>query len=251
VEINIHNKGLRSVWLGNDINSVPAPVFVSVFLEGNEKQIFTPYEVKTENLLSQPVALVFNKEGGKISPRRAITLFYQLAPGVYTIKLEGKGSYYQPRQVRLVLPEQRKEAVSAPQEKNRDAEKEEDNQSKEIKEERSPVMKQPTMDNSIFEEIQNTSETMLASLKEGEILVFFHGFAKVQNNSEETDASPKFRISIFTKDRKVVEQFIHLGDKIVGDWLLSEFSPQRETITLNYKGQLFVATIGKYYKLQS
>jgi len=41
-----------------------------------------------------------------------------------------------------------------------------------------------------------------------------------------------------------------LGDKIAGDWVLSEFSPQRETITLNFKGQLFVATVGKYYKLQ-
>lgn len=251
VEINIHNSGLRSVWLGNDIRYVPAPVYVSVSQEENNEKMFAPYEVKTENFSSQPFSAVFNKEGGKIGPKKAITLYYQLAPGIYTIRLEGKGDYYQPKQIRLVLPEQKKEVT--PQQ--REEKKTEIENSKENTSEGKPIKnnlneKQPTPESSIFKELQENSEAMMTSLREGEVLVFFHGFAKVSDNSSENNSSPKFRVSIYTKDKKVVDQFIRLGETIIGDWIVSEFSPQRETITLNYKGQLFVATVGKYYKLQ-
>jgi len=254
VEINIHNKGMRSVWLGNDIRYVPAPVYISVFVEGDEKQNFMPYEVKTESFSSQPIALVFNKEGGKIGPKKAVTLFYQLTPGTYTIKLEGNGNYYQPKQIRLVLPEQKKENTPPQQEKKPNLENKEEKVNEGQKEDNDKVenntAKEPlTVEPSIFMEVQNTSEATLASLREGEILIFFHGFAKVVDKTEGNNNSPQFRVSLYTRDKKAIEQFVRLGDKIAGDWVLSEFSPQRETITLNFKDQLFVATVGKYYKL--
>ncbi|MGC8738052.1 MAG: hypothetical protein ACP5UA_05310 [Candidatus Hydrogenedens sp.] len=255
VEINIHNKGMRSVWLGNDIRYVPAPVYVNVIMEGNEKQNFMPYEVTTETFSSQPIALVFNKEGGRIGPTKSITLFYQLAPGVYIFRLEGKGNYYQPKQIRLVLPEQKKENVPPQKEENPVIENNkekviEKNEENNTRIENNTVTDSATAEQSIFMELQNTSETALRFLQEGEVLVFFHGFAKVVDKTEGNNSSPQFRVSLYTKDKKTMEQFFRLGDKIVGDWILSEFSPQRETITLNFKGQLFVATVGKYYKLK-
>ncbi len=251
VEINIHNNGWRSVWLGNDIRYVPTPVYINVSQEGNENEVFTPYEVKTENFTLLPFGLVFNKEGGKISPKRAITLYYQLAPGVYTFKLEGKGNYYQMKQVRLVLPEQKKEGRSQQEEKKTGIGDRKENES-----ERNPVennhldKKQSTTESSIFNEVQNNSEETLTTLREGEVLIFFHGFAKVSDSFGENNSSPQFRISVYTKDKKVIDQFIRLGEKVVGDWVLSEFSPQRETMTLSYRGQLFIATTGRYYKLR-
>lgn len=249
VEINIHNNGWRTVWLGNDIRYVPAPVYTNVYQEGNEKEAFTPYEVKTGNFISQPFGLVFNKELGRISPKKAITLYYQLAPGVYTVELEGKGNYYQPKRVRLVLPEQRKEEPPKQEEKIR-IENQKENESDGKPVENSLDKKQSTTERSIFIELQNNSDVPLSSLQEGEVLIFFHGFAKASERSGENNLSPKFRISVYTKDKKVMDQFIRLGEKVVGDWVLSEFSPQRETITLNYRGQLFIATTGRYYKLK-
>ncbi len=250
VEINVLNTGMRSVWLGNDISSVPAPVFVSVLQEGNEKQVFTPYEVKTESFAIRPISEIFNKEGGRISPGKGITLYYQVPPGTYIVKLEGKGNYYKKKQIRLVLPEQKKEEKSPTAPDTKPEIEKTDKTEKKGENNYTDTLPTDTDSSSIFREVQGKAEDVSHTLNEGEVMVFFHGFAKLPENSEGNGVSHKFRISVFTKDGKTVDQFIKLGEKIAGDWILSEFSPQRETITLNYKRQFFIASTGKYYILK-
>ncbi|HOK09866.1 MAG TPA: hypothetical protein PLT82_09620 [Candidatus Hydrogenedens sp.] len=248
VEISLYNKGLRSVWIGNDLAQVPAPVFVKVYSETDEKKEYFPYEAKIGGKERLAFEKVFNQADGKVPPKREAFLYYQLPSGTYIVKLLGEGPIYQPKQIRLVLPEQKKDTS---QDKPVDA-----NQV-EIKKENqavdSLVETQETniskVEGSIFEELSDTEASNMR-LSSGELLVFFHGFAQVTNGSGENSNSPKFRISIRTSDSNVSEKFANLGERIAGDWILSEFSQQRETITLNYKGKIFIAKIGKYYKLQ-
>jgi len=246
VEVSIYNRGMRSVWLGNNLNYVPAPVFVRVFPEGNEEQSLDPYEIKTEEKTVEPFQSVFNKEGGEIGPRETMILYYQLPPGVYTIKLEGKGKYYKAKQIRLVLPEQKKE--NTPKNQNAGTKSETENKT-EGEDKGNTEVNQTQKENIKFEEIENGDKITSIPLKEGEVLVYFHGFGNIRNETE-GNATPKFRITLRSPDDKVFERFINLGEKIVGDWVLAEFSPQRETITLKCQEEIYIAQRGKYYKLK-
>ncbi|HOV32482.1 MAG TPA: hypothetical protein PLX23_03865 [Candidatus Hydrogenedens sp.] len=247
VEVSIHNRGIYSVWLGNNLNYVPAPVFVSVFPEGNERQLIDPYEVKTGEKASEPFQSVFNKEGGKIGPGETMTLYYQLPPGAYIVKLEGKGKYYEAKQIRLVLPEQKKENTT----KNQNAGTKSETENKTEGEDKgNNEVNQTQKENKKFEEIENIDKITSTPLKEGEFLIFFHGFGNVHDEAEGNTTTPKFRITLRSPDDKVLERFINLGEIIVDDWVLAEFSPQRETITLKYREEIYIAQRGKYYKLK-
>lgn len=247
VEISILNRGMRSVWLGDNLNYVPDPVFVTVFPEGNEEQLLDPYEVKTEGKNSEPFQSVFNKEGGEIGPGENMILYYQLSPGVYTVKLEGKGKYYKERQIRLVLPEQKKE--SPPKTQDVETKSEAENKTG-VEGNALTAVNQTQEEHTKFEEIDNGDKITSIPLKEGEFLVYFHGFGNIHDSTEGNATIPKFRITLRSPDDKVLERFINLGEKIVGDWILAEFSPQRETITLKCGEEIYIAQRGKYYKLR-
>ncbi len=249
IEVSLLNNGLASVWIGNNLVHVPRPVFINVRKVGEEDIRFDPIEVIIESQ-RRNFSETFNKLSGRIKPGSKALFIYKLPPGRYIFSLDGlKGEFY-PKEVNLTLPSQpikesSNEAIHS------------SNFTPELipNKNLANTQSQSSLDianNSLFEELGKELNDPPLTLNSEEVILYYQGFAQSTSNedNEKKDITPKFRITLWDSRKKSLEKLMGLGETLIGNWIISEFSPQRETITLRYNDKIFILKRGYYYKLK-
>ncbi|MCX8064522.1 MAG: hypothetical protein N3G21_05040 [Candidatus Hydrogenedentes bacterium] len=252
IEVSIVNNGLTSVWIGNKIDYVPRPIFVKVSLLGDDSKNFYPTEIIID-AKRMKAEEVFNLPSGKIRPGSRALIVYRLPPGSYIFTLDGQKGEFNPGVVKLELPVRIKsnnknelKTLQTSKESNDSSHTEIDTSIAEVQ------THQKEDDKKLFEELGLELNPINFDINTGEVIIYYHGFATTSliEEGERKESLPKFKFTIWDSSKKSLDKLMVLGESLIGNWTISEFSPQRETITLKHENKIFIIKRGNYYKLR-
>lgn len=252
IEVTIYNNGFASVWIGNKLEYVPRPVFVRVIQMEDINKDFHPHEIIIDSK-KMKLEDVFNQPAGRIKPDSRALLVYILPSGNYIFSLDGLKGEFIPGEVKLELPFQ-----STKETKN-NGNTSQSNKSPDVSnDENSGSLSKDTFtqskdnDNEIFQDLGSELNFSNFTIGNGEVILYYYGFAQsfYTEEGEGKGFIPKFKITLWDSQKNSIERIMNLGETLVGNWIISEFSPQRETITLKHEDRIFIIKRGNYYRVR-